>query len=204
MKKYEKYKDSGIDWLGEIPEHWEVEKMKFYYHFSMGQTILKSDLLNGGFIPVYSATESNKIFGYLSKAKVVLEKGDFVIPARGNSIGYVYLVEKKSTCTQTTIYGKRINNRINPKYLYYYQTGFRLSLFQFDRTAIPQITVEQVKDNPIPVPPLDEQTAIANYLDRKTAQIDAKIKKTNKLIELLKEYKTALISEVVTGKIKVV
>ncbi len=197
-KKYEKYKDSGIEWIGEIPEHWEVKKIKYFYNFSMGQTILKTNLINDGVIPVYSATESNAIFGYVNKANVILQKGDLVIPARGNSIGFVYLVEDKSTCTQTTIYGKRINKKITPKYLYYYQIGFRLNLFQFDRTAIPQITVEQVKENPILIFDVKEQTAIAEFLDRETARIDAVIEKKKKLIELLKEKRTALITKAVT------
>ncbi|MBK7159483.1 MAG: hypothetical protein IPH77_13315 [Ignavibacteria bacterium] len=73
----------------------------------MGGTLLKEDLIDGGNIPVYSATESDILFGYVNKANTILKSGDLVIPARGNSIGHVKMVTEISTCTQTTIYSKR-------------------------------------------------------------------------------------------------
>jgi len=199
MKQYNKYKDSGIDWIGEIPEHWEDKKFKFIYQFSMGATILKTDLKDNGRIPVYSATESDAIFGYVDETNVILEENDFVIPARGNSIGHIYLVKQESTCTQTTIYAKdkKFDSSI-PKFIFYYQKGLREHLFQFDRTAIPQITVDQVKNNILLIPPKPEQTAIANFLDRKTAEIDNLITKKEKLLKLYDEEKTAVINQAVT------
>ena len=199
MKKYNKYKDSRIEWIGEIPEHWENMKFKYIYQFSMGATILKTDLKDNGKIPVYSATESDAIFGYVDDTNVILEENDFVIPARGNSIGHIYLVKQKSTCTQTTIYAKnkKFDSSI-PKFIFYYQKGLREHLFQFDRTAIPQITVDQVKNNILLIPPKPEQTTIANFLDCKTAEIDNLITKKEKLLKLYDEEKTAIINQGVT------
>jgi type I restriction enzyme S subunit len=198
LKKYPKYKPSGIEWIGEIPEHWEVKKFKYLYKSNMGPTILKSDLETDGNIPVYSATESDAIFGYVKNTSVILDPGDIVIPARGNSIGFVTKINQKATCTQTTIYSKKIFNGFNDAYVVYYLKGLKDLLFQFDRTAIPQITVSQIKENPIIFPPIEEQTAIANFLDEKTAKIDSLIEKKKKLIELYKEEKTALINQAVT------
>ncbi len=197
--RYDKYRDSGIEWIGEIPQQWDCYKIKFLYNFSMGATILKSDLKKDGKIPVYSATESDTIFGYVNETNVILAENDFVIPARGNSIGHIYLVKHKSTCTQTTIYAKDKKSDIGvPKFVFYFQKGLRKHLFQFDRTAIPQITVEQVKNNLLVIPPKTEQTAIASFLDQKTSEIDDLISNKKKLLKLYEEEKTAIINQAVT------
>jgi type I restriction enzyme S subunit len=200
--RYEDYKDSGVEWMGEIPVDWRQSKYKYYYYSSMGNTILKEDLIVDGSIPIYSATESDNIFGYVNNANVILNKNDFVIPARGNSIGNVTLVaDEKATCTQTTIYSKKVNN-INSKYIYYFLDGLKNYLFNFTRTAIPQITVKQVSNNDILVPPKKEQQKIASFLDQKTAEINEIINKKESLIDYLEKYKKSVITEAVTkGKL---
>jgi len=194
-----KYTDSGIMWLGNIPEHWEVKKFKHYYHSAMGNTILKEELSDEAAIPVYSATEFIEVLGYIDNPNVLLHRDDFIIPARGNSIGHVKLVEEVCTCTQTTIYARRLYpDRIYPYFVYWYQIGLRKKLYEFDNTAIPQLTVRQVKDNPILVPSMEEQKAIAIFLDHETARIDALIRKKEQMVELLKEKRIALITQAVT------
>lgn len=200
MNRYKKYKPSGIDWIGEIPSHWVVKKFKYLYKSNMGGTLLKEDLIDGGNIPVYSATESDILFGYVNKANTILKSGDLVIPARGNSIGHVKMVTEISTCTQTTIYSKRICKNFDNRFLLHYLKGLREILFQFDQTAIPQITVTQIKENPVILPTTEEQAAISSFLDDKTAQIDKLISNKEKLIELLKEERSAIINEAVRGE----
>lgn len=190
------YKDSGIEWLGEIPEHWEVSKFKYFYRSNMGETILAQDLKDDG-IPIYSATEDDKFFGRIKNAVNILNINDFVIPARGNSIGAVKIVKEKSTCTQTTIFSKQFKE-MNPYYVYYFLLGYRKFLFEFTQTAIPQITISQVNDNPILYPPLKEQEQIAIFLDSKCKLIETFIEKKQKLISLLEEKKQALINECAT------
>lgn len=198
-KKKTNLKNCGILWVGEIPEHWDMKKFKHFYASSMGNTILKEDLSDEAATPVYSATEYVEILGYIDNPNVILNKDDFIIPARGNSIGHVKLVAEKCTCTQTTIYARSLNpGRINPNFVYWYQIGLRSKLYEFDNTAIPQLTVRQVKENPILVPSPDEQQAIAAFLDRETARIDALIQKKERMIELLKEKRVALITQAVT------
>ncbi len=190
------FKDSGIEWLGEIPQDWEVSKFKYFYRSNMGETILVQDLKDEG-VPIYSATEDDKFFGRIKNPINLLNINDFVIPARGNSIGAVKIVKEKSTCTQTTIFSKQFKE-INPYYVYYFLSGYRKFLFEFTQTAIPQITISQVNDNPILYPPLKEQEQIANFLDEKCEQIKNFIEKKEKLISLLKEQKQALINETIT------
>ncbi len=190
------FKDSGIEWLGEIPQDWEVSKFKYFYRSNMGETILAQDLKDEG-VPIYSATEDDKFFGRIKNPINLLNINDFVIPARGNSIGAVKIVKEKSTCTQTTIFSKQFKE-INPYYVYYFLSGYRKFLFEFTQTAIPQITISQVNDNPILYPPLKEQEQIANFLDEKCEQIANFIEKKEKLISLLKEQKQVLINETIT------
>ncbi|HEB9352856.1 TPA: restriction endonuclease subunit S [Campylobacter coli] len=190
------FKDSGIEWIGEIPQHWEVSKFKYFYRSNMGETILAQDLKDEG-VPIYSATEDDKFFGRIKNPINLLNINDFVIPARGNSIGAVKIVKEKSTCTQTTIFSKQFKE-MNPYYVYYFLSGYRKFLFEFTQTAIPQITISQVNDNPILYPPLKEQEQIANFLDEKCEQIANFIEKKEKLISLLKEQKQVLINETIT------
>jgi type I restriction enzyme S subunit len=197
MKKYDSYKDSGIEWIGEIPNHWNISRYRYFYFSNMGVTLLKEDVKEDGIYPVYSATETDVLFGYVDEASVILNEGDIVIPARG-TIGHIKVVTSPSTSTQTTIYSKKISQNIETNFVKYFLQGLREHLFQFDRTAIPQITVNQVKNNPLVIPPPEEQIAIAHYLDRKTAEIDELIADKKRLLELYEEEKNAIINQAVT------
>ncbi|EFK94106.1 type I restriction modification DNA specificity domain protein [Finegoldia magna ACS-171-V-Col3] len=197
-----KMKDSGIEWIGEIPEDWEISKFKRYSKSAMGNTILKTDLEennNKETIPVYSATQEDVVFGYIDEnnVTVILKKNNLVIPARGNSIGFTKLVPyAKATCTQTTIFS-RLNN-INEKFVYYCSIAFKDSWFEFDQTAIPQITVQQVENNNIPICSIEEQCKITNFLSNKLENVkNIKIIITNQ-IENLENYKKSVITEAVT------
>ena len=116
-------KDSGIEWIGEIPKDWSISKYKYYSDNRMGETILVEDTNIEEGVPIYSATQDDKILGYVKNPSLVLHKGDFVIPARGNSIGCVSVVkEDVATCTQTTICSRNIKN-INKDFLFYCSLG---------------------------------------------------------------------------------
>ncbi len=205
IDKNAKMKDSSIAWLGQIPEDWKMLKFKFLYKASMGATILAQDLIKNGKIPVYSATESDKIFGYVNDSSVILEKDDLVIPARGNSIGNLMIVkEERATSTQTTIYAKKLrDNKNNIDFIFHYCKSLANHLFEYEVTAIPQITVGQVKENPMLIPPVEIQKKIVAHIKKETSQIDIAIKKIEQEIELVEEYKKSLIFHAVTGKITI-
>ena len=190
-------KDSGIKWIGEIPVAWSVSRYKFFSQSRMGETILEEDLAENG-IPVYSATNDDKLFGYVTNARLLLHRGDLIIPARGNSIGFMkYVNHNEATCTQTTICSFNIHG-IESRYLYYCNYAFKDDWYKYDGSAIPQVTVEQLKNNNLPYPYIDEQKRIADYLDEKCAKIDSIIEKQQAIIEKLKEYKLSVITEAVT------
>lgn len=189
-------KDSGDVYIGKMPLNWRLASYKYFADSGMGLTILKEDVTDLG-VPIYSATQDSSIFGYINNPKLKLNKGDLVIPARGNSIGCTtYVEDDVATCTQTTIYSKV--SGINPKFLFYCSIGLKEEWFYYVKTAIPQITVSQVQNNKVPLPPLSEQQAIANYLDEKCSKIDEIISESKASIEEYKELKEAVIFEVVT------
>lgn len=190
-------KDSGVEWIGEIPENWKIQKYKNFASSKMGETILASDTVKDG-IPVYSATQDEKIFGYVKTANTLLHKNDIVIPARGNSIGCATIVKDEvATCTQTTICSRNIHD-ISTNYLYYCCWGLKDWWFNYDGSAIPQITVKQVNNNLLPVSPIPEQQKIASFLDDKCGAIDEIITQTEQSIEEYKKLKQSVITKAVT------
>ena len=133
---------------------------------------------------------------------MVLYEGDIVIPARGNSIGFIKVVRENSVSTQTTIYGKK-KTKIDSKFFSYFCEGNKPFLFQFERTAIPQITVQQVKNNIILIPPINEQEHIRLEIDKKYSLSETLINKLINKKSLLKEYCQSLIYSMVTGKVRI-
>lgn len=204
LDKNVEMKDSGIDWIGTIPVKWSTKRIKYFYKLGMGQTILKEDVLDEGLYPILSATEKEVVFGYLNKLNIVLRKNDMVIPARGNSIGFVKILNQDSGCTQTTIYMKKQKTKlILSKYVYYYLTGHRKSIFNYNHTAIPQITVDDIKNKKVLCPPLIEQSEIIDFLDKKTKEIDSEVEILSKKVKLIEELKESIIYECVTGKLDI-
>ena len=198
--RYPKYRDSGVEWLGKVPEHWSVSRISRLTRSGMGQTILR-DMLEAEpsieTLPVYSASEGDDVFGYFANPTVRLAPGDLIVGARG-SIGMTRRVISPATCTQTTIWIKLSDESVDSAFLFWCLTGGREGLFPFDKTAIPMLTVEQVRSGGVPIPPIAEQTKIAAFLDRETGKIDELVAEQRRLMELLKEKRQAVISHAVT------
>lgn len=183
----------------EIPNNWKWAKFSNLAECRMGKTILAENLTDNG-IPVYSATQENKIFGFVKNSELVLHRGDIVIPARGNSIGYAtYILDKEATCTQTTICCQNI--KILSKYLYFCCYAFKSLWFHFTGAAIPQITVKQLNKNLVPLPPLEEQEKIVKKIEELFELIDKK-EKNNKEKEKLKTLlKEKILDSAIHGKL---
>lgn len=164
----------------------------------MGETITRDFLSPTGVgLPVYSASEQEGEFGWLKNPRTVLTEGDLVVGARG-SIGFCRFIDRPSTSTQTTIWVKPNRKRILPRFLYWVFTGLRAELFPFDKTAIPMLTVDDLRSGKIPFPPFHKQRAIAAFLDRETAKIDVLIAKQERLIERIEEHGSAVVNHALT------
>lgn len=182
-----------------IPNNWCWIKYEDIADSKMGKTILAKDLVDNG-IPVYSATQSDKIFGYVKDSNILLNKGDIVIPARGNSIGCATLItEEKATCTQTTIYSKIKNKEILPKYLLYCCKYFKEVWFKYSGAAIPQVTVRQINQNLVPVAPIEEQKEIVEKIDSLYKLIDKKEQNDQEKNKLKETLKNKILEEAMHG-----
>ncbi|NUQ23724.1 MAG: restriction endonuclease subunit S [Saprospiraceae bacterium] len=191
MKRYDRYKDSGIEWIGEIPEHWEVKRLKYVVEMNSGNGITSEMIKEEGDFPVFGG---NGIRGYYSH---YTHEGSFILIGRqgalcGNinySNGKFWASEHAIVCTPKIEYNVK----------WFGESLRTMNLNQYSVSAAqPGLSVENLKVLQIPIPPLPEQHAIAAYLDRKTAEIDALIVDKKRLLELYEEEKTALINQAVT------
>ena len=190
LAPYPKYKDSGIEWLGEIPEGWEMFKLKWIAHLGYGNS-LSEEAREDGTVPVYG---SNGIVGKHSKS--ITGKPAIIIGRKG-SYGKVSYSDVPCFPIDTTYYIDQSLSKENIRWLYYILSAIELDQITFD-TGVPGLSRAFAYAKSVPLPPIEHQTAIANYLDQKTAKIDDLIKKNEKLTELLKEKRQAIISHAVT------
>ena len=214
MKAYPKYKDSGIERVGEIPDRWEVKRLKFVGSLSSGSGFPHEEQgLTQESIPFYKVADmnllGNEVFMIkktntiskttLSKLQATLfDKGVIIFP----KVGAALLTNKrriltKPSCVDNNIMGLTVTENNSIKFLYYYLLKEDFSLIS-NPGAVPSINARQVTEFQTSRPPLPEQTQISKYLDHKTKLIDTLIDKKQKQIELLKEQRTAIINQAVT------
>ena len=184
-------KPSNIDWIGQIPEHWETTKSKFFINLRSGDALSNEQLSEDGIFPVYGGGD---IIGYYSKSNT--QENEILIGRVGARCGCVTLPMTQCWATDNALV-LRTNLLLN--FTFYLLTAARLNNLNTSN-AQPLITATKVKNIYIPVPPLSEQREIADFLDRKCADIDALIALKQQKIEELKQYKKSLIYEYVTGK----
>ena len=212
------------EWIGEIPKHWEIKKVKLICKIQ-GRIGFKgyktSDLVfdgNGAItLGATHITKFNKIDlsepvylswdKYYESPEIMVKEGDIVFTQRGAYLGKVGLIDKDYgdvTINPSLILLKNI--KIHAPYLAYYLTSnyIRKSVDVISNsTAIPMISQEQLANFYCLIPPIEEQVEISKFIEEKNIASDRLIEKVKNQIELLQEYRTTLISEVVTGKIKV-
>ena len=215
MKPYPAYKESGVPWLGRVPEHWEVKRLKFSAKVNPSRSEIKGlpEDIEVSFYPM-EAVGFGKLyegerkvlkdvasgFTYFRDDDVLIAK---ITPSFENGKGALATRLINSIGFGTTeLHVIRPLDGLDKEYFFYltYSHEFRHpGEGMMDGTAgQKRIPSDFLTDYRIALPPLSEQTAIANYLDRKTAQIDAVIAKKERLIKLLREERTALISQAVT------
>lgn len=197
MAKYEKYagyKDSGIEWLGEIPAIWKMGALRWKINIASGEGVSsliiskEQDLANN--IPIIGG---NGIMGFSNKDN---SSHAIAIGRVGALCGNVHLINFKSWISDNAL---KISKWLDfdENYLVYLLKSAKLNDLA-STTAQPLITGEQIKSLKVVIPLINEQTQIANFLDHETVKIDTLITKQEKLIELLKEKRQAVISHAVT------
>ena len=189
-------KDSGIEWLGEIPEHWEVKRMKFIANLKSGNNIISEQITKNAEFPVYGG---NGLRGYYSE---YTNDGDFILIGRQGALcGNINYATGKFWASEHAIVCY-LNDNVD--WIWFGKLLEIMNLNQYNQSAAqPGLAVGLIKNLNIGVPNIDEQILIKNFIEIENLRIQILIDKSQQEIELLKEYKTALISEVVTGKVDV-
>lgn len=211
-------KDSGIEWLGDIPEHWEVKRLKYVANIVLGKMLTSEDkgeyqlkpylrAANLGWIHVNVEDVKEMWFSERELEKYLVKKNDLLV-SEGGEVGRtcIWNEELEECYIQNSVHKVTMNGKNDSNYflqlfyLYGKKGAFDLIV---NRISIAHLTVEKLKEVEFIVPPLEEQHSIVQHIETETERINQKVATTEKLIELLTEYRQALISEVVTGKIKV-
>lgn len=214
MKTYSSYKDSGVEWIGNIPSHWGISKTKFYGELNSGDGF-RNDLQGReyGDFPFFKVSDTNNIGNeklliksnnYVSNEDfenerwTLFQTGNIVFP----KIGMGLLLNKRRILNQDSfidnnMMGLEPNHKLDVQYTFYYYLLVDFKDYCSDGT-VPSINESQVGDIPVLIPPLHEQQKIVSFLDKKSTKVDQLIHSKEKKIELLKEKRTSLINKVVT------
>ena len=190
LRRYPAYKPSGNDWLGDIPNHWDVRRLKSVCRFAYGDT-LTAEMRNDGDVPVYG---SNGQVGLHTKANT---KARCIVIGRKGSFGKVNYVEQPAFAIDTTYFVDERYSQNDMRWLFYLLGWLRLDDVTKD-SAIPGLGREDAYQRLVPVPPLDEQTAIVRYLDHADECIQCAIGAKERLVKLLTEQRQSIIHRAVT------
>ncbi|MYA55837.1 hypothetical protein F4X88_06050 [Candidatus Poribacteria bacterium] len=203
------YKESGVEWVGEIPKYWEVKRLKYVADLNMGQSPpseeYNSDQIGTPFL------QGNAEFGlhhptpkiYCPTAKKYARPGDILLSVRA-PVGAINIVDQGYGIGRGLCAIRSRINQLERHYAKYLLEVVRTELHVVATgSTYDAVAVDDISNLTCVVPPLSEQAQIADLLDHKTQRIDDLIATEQRKIELLKEYRQSLIFEAVTGKIDV-
>ncbi len=223
-----KMKDSGVEWIGEIPEHWNMKKMKYFIETTKGFAFKSEDFTESG-IPVVKTTDikNNTIVNlsntfvaedkYEGFEKIRVFKGDILMSTVGSAphvinsaVGQLGLVSTEfdgALLNQNAVKLEANNNIVLSKYLFYLLCNKRyreyLNIGAHGTANQASLSLDYILNFLASLPPLEEQDEILKVLDYKTSQIDEIINNIREQTQKLKDYRQSLIYEAVTGKIDV-
>ncbi len=217
MKRYEKYKDSGVEWIGEIPEEWEVKRIKYIANIfgrigfrgytvedivDEGEgaiTLSPSNIVNQRIVLDKRTFLSWNKYEESPEIKIYNEDVIFVKTASVGKVAYVENLNECATLNPQIIVFKNI--KLNNKFLYYNLISDVIQseiIKGSSGSVLATLTQNEIGNYILVTPTIEEQTQIVTYLDNKISQLEAFISKKQELIETLKASRTKLISEIVT------
>lgn len=187
-------KDSGIEWIGEVPEGWKVVQLKRYSHVNNGREILEEIDKNENAVPVYG---SGGVFKYTN---IPLYYGETVMFGRKGTLGKPIYAEGK-LWTVDTMYYLTFTNDLSAKFNYYQLLSFDWKPY-ITHTALPSIVGSEIVSCYFAFPSIKEQQQIADFLDAQCGKIDEVIEKTRETIGEYKKLKQSVITQAVTKGIR--
>ena len=182
-------KESGIDWIGQIPEEWEVTKLKYALLISNGKDYKDIEVEEGGYPVIGSG-------GVFARSRNYMYDGDVVLLGRKGTIDKPLFYSGKFWTVDTMFYSTALNGN-NIKFMYYSSLLIPFSYYS-TATALPSMTQSDLNNHVLCLPSISEQQKIADFLDKKTVQLDKVKALLEEQIQKLKDYRASLIYETVT------
>ena len=212
-------KDSGIEWLGMVPQHWETAQVKRHYSIQLGKMLQNRPAADNDFETQYLKAQHVQWFSVRTAdapkmwashrdiEQFGVSSGDLLVceGGEGGRSGMVYDIPPGYIIQNALHRVRPLSTCLNEYLLYVMNTISSTGWFTAinNKATIAHFTCEKFGALKMPIPPLPEQVAIVEYLDRVTAKIDIAVAGAERQIELLNEYRTRLIADVVTGKLDV-
>ncbi|MEO8239733.1 MAG: restriction endonuclease subunit S [Flavobacterium sp.] len=195
-----KLKDSGVEWIGEIPEHWEVRRFKFLCDITTGSKNTEDKVENGKYPFYVRSQKPEKINSYTFDGEAILTAGD------GAGVGKVFHYLNEKFDFHQRVYKFSHFKNIKGKLLYYYlKNNFHnVALNGEAKSTVDSLRLPLIQNFLVTIPPMKEQIEIINKIEIANKKIATAISLKEQEIEKLKEYKSSLIDGVVTGKVKVI
>jgi type I restriction enzyme S subunit len=212
LPRYPKYKDSGVDWLGEVPEHWGVSKLGYesWVRARLGWKGLKAEeYVDDGFVFLSTPNIKGAVIDfenvnfitedrYLESPEIALREGDVLLAKDGSTLGTVNVVRSlpRPATVNSSIAVITPHPSMVGAYLHYlFQSSFMKDTIQQIKggMGVPHLFQEDLNKFWIPLPQIFEQLNLATFLDRETGKIDVLVEEQRRLIELLKEKRQAAI-----------
>ncbi len=187
-------KDSGVEWLGQVPEHWGVGRLKNVLTIKNGRDYKSVEVEEGGY-PVYGSG------GIFKRSSDYLYDGISILFGRKGTIDKPLLVKGRFWTVDTMFYSELAKN-VCPEYVYFQSLGFPFDKLSTN-TALPSMTQEDLLNLGFAIPPIEEQIAVSKFIEEYLEKNHSLMEKAKSAIQLMQERRTALISSAVTGKIDV-
>ena len=213
-------KPSGVEWLGDVPEHWEVRRLRYLIRGKLTyganaaaehtdpawpRYLRITDFSKNGTLP----KDTFRSLPLQTAKDYLVEPGDVLLARSGATVGKAFLVDEETgiACHAGYLIRARPNRSIlHPSFFFAFTQSARFAMWKdatFIIATIQNIGADRYADLPVPLPPLSEQELLLRFLDESTANIDRAVERTEIEIALLREYRTRLIADVVTGKLDV-
>jgi type I restriction enzyme S subunit len=212
-----KMKDSGIPWIGDIPEHWETKRLKYIatkigdgihatpnYVNSSEKYFVNGNNLIQDRITITDATRCIDESEY-EKLKVPIKKGSILISINGTIGNLAYYNNEKVVFGKSVAYIELKDELHNKMAYFIFQASYVTDIFEesLSGTTIKNLSLYTLRNTKMLIPPIKEQLEIIEFIENKLQELNNTKSRINKEIKLLEEYRTALISETVTGQIDI-
>ncbi|EST51924.1 restriction endonuclease subunit S [Brevibacillus panacihumi W25] len=193
-KRYEEYKDSGVEWIGEVPAYWNLSNLRYLCRIETGSKDTQDNTEEGQYPFFVRSQVVERIDEYTHDDEAVMTAGD------GAGVGKVFHYYKGKFASHQRVYIFTKFRRCTAKFLFYYlKSNLAFEVLKWNaKSTVDSLRRPMLTGFVVSLPSLSEQNAITNFLDQRTAEIDSLITDKEKLISLLDEQRQAIITEAIT------